>query len=137
MNQKLLFLGMIVLSIYGCNQNNEMRPIKELVGPYEFKMEKVGKNHEIDFVDRLQFKSVGIVYGEGISNISGTNQVLGYRYYFNGSYKIEDGVVNIIETDAFQIDDEDSFFSLKDNLIYKDGNQVWDQLLKKIITRSS
>lgn len=127
MKQQLLFLGIIALSCCGCNQENEIGPINELVGSYEFNMKNVGNNYELDFVDRLQFYPDGLVYGEGVASLSGTNQILGYRYYFHGSYKIEEGIVSITGSETFQTQDEASFFDSKDELVYKDGRQVWDQ----------
>lgn len=130
---KIKLLLFLILSglFYSCNQEHEMGPVNELVGSYEFKMEHVGNHYELDFVNTLQFRSDGTVYGEGISKISGTDQQVGYRYYFYGSYKVEDGNVHISETESFRLDDEDSFFAAKSDLVPKDGNQVWNQLLIK------
>ncbi|MBN3582271.1 hypothetical protein JYB64_07710 [Algoriphagus aestuarii] len=118
MKQKLLFIGLLLFFAFGCSKEDDIIPSNQLLGKYEFIMENVGNNYELDFVNTLEFKIDGSVYGEGFTIKSGTDQVLGYRFYFNGKYEIEEGNVIISEKEVFQNMYTDIFYAPKNEFIY-------------------
>lgn len=131
MKYKLLIASALLLSLFSCKDDQEISPMNELNGEWEFTMEKVGNDYELDFVDRLVFKPDGEVYGEGLTTNTGTDQLLGYRYYFNGKYEVADGKVIIKEREMFNNVMMDSFFSPKDELIYLEEDYGSDSYLIK------
>lgn len=120
MKLKLFIAGALLLSLFSCKDDQEITPLDELQGEWKFKMEKVGNNYELDFVDRLVFKPDGRVYGEGITTNTKTDKLLGYRYYFNGKYELVEDKVIIKDREIFNNSFTDSFFSTKDDLIYQE-----------------
>lgn len=131
MKQQLLFTAILLLTIFSCKNDDEINPNNKLEGKWEFKMEKVGNNYELDFVNTLEFKVDGTVYGEGYTINSGTDQILGYRYYFNGKYTVEDGKVIINQKETFQNIFMDTFYSPKEDLIYLEEDMGSDSYLIK------
>ena len=118
MKQNLLVSGLLLFFAFGCSKEDDIIPTNQLEGKYEFVMEKVGNNYELDFVNTLEFKADGSVYSEGFTTKTGTDEVLGYRFYFNGKYEIEDGKVSITGKEVFQNVFMDTFYAPKNELIY-------------------
>ncbi len=118
MKQKLLLFPLMLFIVISCKNEDEINPNSQLQGNWEYKLENVGNNYELDFVNTLEFKNDGTVYGEAFTTNSETDQILGYRYYFNGTYEIEDGKVIISEKETFQNVFMDTFYVPKEELIY-------------------
>ena len=131
MKQNLLFTGLLLFFAFGCNKEDDIIPSNQLQGKYEFKLEKVGNNYEMDFVNTLDFKSDGTVYGEAFTTKAGTEEVLGYRYYFNGEYEIEDEKVTITSTESFHNNLMDTFFAPKRDLVYEEGGMASEEYFIK------
>ena len=128
MKSKLLLVSFLLLSVFSCNSDDDINPENKILGLYEFKLEKVGNNYELDFVNTLKFEQNGKVYGEAITVKSGTNDVLGYRYYFNGTYEIAENKVIISNREIFQNAFMDTFYAPKESLIYLEedyGNESY------------
>lgn len=131
MKQKTLLVAMILFTLFSCKNDDDINPNHSLEGKWEFKMEKVGNTNEFDLVNTLEFKANGTVYGEGYTTNTGSDRILGYRYYFNGKYKVEDGKVIINQRETFQNVMMDSFYSPKDDLIYLEEDMGSESYLIK------
>ncbi|MBN7816508.1 hypothetical protein [Algoriphagus pacificus] len=131
MKPQLLLLSILLLTVFSCKSEDDINPENKILGLYEFKLEKVGNNYELDFVNTLDFKSDGTVYGEAFTTKAGTNEVLGYRYYFNGIYEIKNDKVSISDIESFHSIFMDTFYSPKSDLVNLDEGMAPEEYLIK------
>lgn len=62
-----------------------------------------GAETKYDLVDKFMFKADGTFTGENIALSSGTDEVLGYRAVYSGTYTVSDQKVTITHKDSHKI----------------------------------
>ena len=93
-----LFSSIALIGIFfSCKDVQEPSPNNRIEGVYEFVSEgNYGWGEKkFNFVDLMEFNSDGTVTGEGYTTEIGSDEILGYRSYFSGTYSISGDIVTI------------------------------------------
>ncbi|SFB20978.1 hypothetical protein [Algoriphagus aquimarinus] len=123
MKTRLLPLVSLFLIIFSCKDVEEPSPNSRIEGTYEFTSQgnKGWGDVKYNFVDLLEFKSNGIVSGESYTTEIGSDEILGYRGYFSGTYMISEGVLTISYDELYYMNLMDANFSPKEDLVVSEG----------------
>lgn len=119
MKSRIPTLFALIFILFSCKEDEELTPSAKLQGKYESSAElpsSWGFTNYI-YVNSLEFKSDGTVYGEGTTLNIETEELLGYRYYINGTYTVIDGIVTVKYQDFYSMGIADIEFMEKDKLM--------------------
>jgi hypothetical protein len=127
MKTRLLPLIVFALLIFGCKDIEEPSPNTQIKGKYQYTSEgNMGwSTGEFNFVSNLVFKADGTVDGEDYTKEIGSDEILGYRGYFSGTYSIMDGKVTISYEDSYYMGIEDVNYLPKADLTLSEGNEYY------------
>ncbi|WPR75833.1 lipocalin family protein [Algoriphagus sp. NG3] len=120
MKAKLLPLIALAMLLFSCKDVADPSPNLRIEGMYERNSEgNLGWGEgKFSFVDQLEFKSNGTVSGESYTTEIGSEEILGYRAYFLGTYSIEDGKVVISYDDSYHMGTADINYMPKEELTF-------------------
>ncbi|WP_192085967.1 lipocalin family protein [Algoriphagus sp. Y33] len=123
MKPKLLPLLAILLVFFSCNDVTEVSPNIRISGVYESTREAALGDGETkyDLVDKLIFKADGTFTGENITLSGGTDEILGYRAVYSGTYTVSEQKVAITYEDPLEINMRDIYYIPKDALTLMEG----------------
>lgn len=123
MKTNLLSLIVLIVVIFSCKDVEEPSPNARLEGTYEYKSEgNMGwGDNKFNFVNLLKFKSDGTVSGEEYTTEIGSDEILGYRGYFLGTYTITDGKVTISYDKSYSMGIADINYMAKEELTLYEG----------------
>lgn len=123
MKTNLLSLFVLIVVISSCKDVEEVSPNTRLEGVYEYKSEgNMGwGDNKFNFVNLLKFKSDGTVTGEEYTTEIGSDEILGYRGYFLGTYTISKGKVNISYDKSYNMGIADINYMAKEDLTLYEG----------------
>ena len=77
------------------------------------------------FVNRIQFNSDGTVTGEDYTTEVDSDDILGYRGYFTGTYTIVDGEVTISYDELYYMNMMDVSYIPKEDLVLWEGTYTY------------
>ena len=123
MKTRLLPLVALFLLIFSCKDVEEPSPNSRIEGTYEFTSEgNMGWGEDsFRFVNRIQFNSDGTVTGEDYTTEVDSDDILGYRGYFTGTYTIVDGEVTISYDKLYYMNLMDANYIPKEDLVLSEG----------------
>lgn len=134
MKSRIPTLFALIFILFSCKEDEELTPIAKLQGKYETPVAALGFAPYI-YVNSLEFKSDGTVYGEGTTLNVKTKELLGYRYYSNGTYTVIDGIVTVKYQDFYDLGIADIEFMEKDKLMDNDGIETDDYAIQEDYTQ--
>ncbi|WP_373398728.1 hypothetical protein V8V91_03250 [Algoriphagus halophilus] len=107
-------MSLLVISV-GCNrEDDEFNPGQAILGIYQKTDREI--SDELDFVRIIELKQGQKVVAQSTARKKGQSEDLGFQYYYEGTYKLEDNVVVINFTETFQLTDPDISYVSKDEL---------------------
>ena len=115
MNTKLLYLIAGVFLLLGCTKDEDINPEVLTQNHWEKVLQDAGSDAQNEVVYSIDFDTNGTVYYEAIYRGLETKEVLGYLEYFNGSYQIVNGKIEV-QVQAHYINVGGTFYSDKDKL---------------------
>ncbi|UZD22393.1 lipocalin family protein [Algoriphagus halophytocola] len=129
MKSRLLPLIALAIFIYSCKDVVEPSPDSRIVGVYELSYEgNAGWGGDIfRFVDLMQFNSDGTVTGENYTTEVDSDEVLGYRGHFTGTFTIVEGVVTISYDEMYYMNMMDVNYIPKEDLILYEGAEYFPE----------
>lgn len=133
MKTKLLPLLALFLIFFSCKEDEEVTPVSKIQGSYESVIKIVdASGDEFNFVDRITLNLDGTASGEYYTSKVGSNDVLGYRGYFSGTYAILDQIVTISYEEYYFLQAEGVSYLPKNELTKsEDVDQNVEYIVKK------
>tara|TARA_R110002020_G_scaffold348118_2_gene561812 strand:+ start:227 stop:697 length:471 start_codon:yes stop_codon:yes gene_type:complete len=119
MNTKLLYLIAGVFLLLGCTKGEDINPEVLTQNHWEKVLQDAGPDPQNEVVYSIDFDTNGTVYYEAIYRDMETKDMLGYLEYFNGSYQIANGKIQV-QIQEHYINLGGTFYSDKDKLILMD-----------------
>ncbi|SFT98036.1 hypothetical protein SAMN04489724_3131 [Algoriphagus locisalis] len=119
MKIKLLPLIALALIIFSCKDVEEPSPNSQIEGVFlsSYEGNNAWINKKFNFVDLMKFNSNGTVTGESYTTELNSDEILGYRGYFSGSYSIKEGKVIVSYGELFHLGIEDVNYLPKEDLV--------------------
>lgn len=123
MKKKLFPFIVLAITIFSCKDVADPSPNLRIEGTYERTSEgNMGWGEAMfNFVDLLEFKSDGTVRGESYTTEIGSEEILGFREYFSGTYSVADGKVTISYNESFHMGIADINYMPKEELTLSQG----------------
>jgi len=119
MKAKLLAIFALVIVLSSCRDVEELPPNVLIEGTFQSNAE-VGAGWgtgKFNYENTLKFNSNGTVYAEGVTKDLETGEVLGYRFYYTGTFSIVDENVQIIPDEYFHMNVADIDYLPKEDLL--------------------
>ena len=128
MKAKLFPALLLLISLFGCNEE-DLSPEAKIQGTYErlLLVNDPSGEKKFDFYDTYELRSDGTFYREDVTRNVGSDEVLGFRTFANGTYTLSDGVVTFHYEDFSSMQIEDIPYLPKEQLTFSDLRDFSDQ----------
>lgn len=114
--RKILLVGLsLIAMLVSCkNEDDQLSPGQAVLGVYQ----QVGsdQNDELEFVRTIELKQGQEVIFQGTVRAKGESETLGYQFYYEGTYTLEDQVVVMDFNETFSLTDPDITYVPKEEL---------------------
>lgn len=114
MKNRFYILIALIALLSSCKNEDELSPSKAVLGVYQ--------QSQVDYIDGLTFfntmelKAGNQVIFQGFFREKGESEILGYQFYFEGTYTLEDDVVVMDFENTFVLSDPDITYVPKEEL---------------------
>ena len=112
-NRVYILIALIVL-LSSCKNEDELSPSKAVLGVYQ-KVD-VDFNDELSLFRTFELKAGNKVVFQGFFREKGESEKLGYQFYFEGTYTLEDDVLVMDYENTFVLSDPDITYVPKEEL---------------------
>ncbi|MCE7056206.1 hypothetical protein LZF95_16095 [Algoriphagus sp. AGSA1] len=120
MKAKLSTLIAFGLLLFGCNTDNEINPEVLTQSQWRNVIEDTASGQPYDYVSSIRFEADGKVYSEVFLRDLETEDVIGFREYFTGSFQITNGKIEVAIQELYTIQGSDEFYLDKEELSLDD-----------------
>ena len=128
MKNRIYFLFALVFILAGCKNEDDLNPSQAVLGVYQ--------QSQVDYIDGLTFfntielKAGNQVVFQGFFREKGESEILGYQFYFEGTYTLEGDVVVMDYENTFVLSDPDITYVPKEELTQIERDFTLDERYK-------
>ncbi|SEG38641.1 hypothetical protein [Algoriphagus boritolerans] len=129
MKAKLLPILMLLFGLISCN-DEDFSPEAKIQGTFELVLSVINQSTdeiEFDFYNTYELRSDGTFYREDVTRNVGSDEVLGFRTYGDGTYTISDEIVTFQYENFYSMQIEDIPYLPKDQLTFSESGKNSDQ----------
>ncbi|WP_296697902.1 hypothetical protein [Algoriphagus sp.] len=115
MKNKILLLTLLLYTIFSCkNEDEKLSPGQSVLGKYQ--QTQRNSSEEFDFVSIIELKAGGMAIYQGTVREKGGKVDLGFNFYYEGEFTLEEEIVVINYLDIYLLNDPDISYVSKEEL---------------------
>ena len=114
MKKNLVLAMSLIAVLIGCKNEEDLNPSQAILGLYQ--QTQVDYDEDLSFVKTIQLNSENQVLYQGFFREKGELEVLGYQFYYEGTYTLDGSVVVMVFENTFQLLDPDFTYVPKEDL---------------------
>ncbi|MBN3582270.1 hypothetical protein JYB64_07705 [Algoriphagus aestuarii] len=128
MKKSIYFLLGLIVFFSGCKNEEDLNPSQAILGLYQ--QTQVDYDEDLSFVKTIELNSENQVLYQGFFREKGESEVLGYQFYYEGTYTLDGDVVVMDFENTFQLLDPDITYVPKEDLVEVESEFYFEERYK-------